>query len=145
MIGLKESVDSIRTYALDRVKEMKILHLSFEIPPGITHAALFDNIIGVTSSKAPVRVVKLMTDPIQAKYFRALPFHSSQTEEIHDAYSIFTFKLKLNYELVHEILSFGSSVKVLQPRELELMVRNELEAALSLYDNPGAIPSNKNK
>lgn len=140
MIGLKESAGHIRTYALDRVKEMKILSRNFAMPEGMTHAALFDNVIGVTSSKAPVRVIKLMTDPTQAKYFRALPFHHSQQEEIHDSYSIFTFRLKLNYELVHEILSYGNSVKVLQPRELEVMVKNELALALALYDNPGAIP-----
>ena len=140
MIGLKESAANIRTYALDRVKEMKILSKNFIMPEGVTHAALFDNVIGVTSSKAPVRLVKLMTDPTQAKYFRALPFHASQQEEIHDSYSIFTFRLKLNYELVHEILGLGNSVKVLQPRELEVMVRNELASALDLYDNPGAIP-----
>lgn len=140
MVGLKESAQSIRTYALDRVKELKILSKTFVMPGEVTHAALFDNVIGVTSSKAPVRVVKLMTNPTQAKYFRALPFHATQQEEIHDSYSIFTFKLKLNYELVHEILGLGSSVKVLQPKELELMVRNELEATLALYDNTGVIP-----
>ncbi|MDE6409242.1 MAG: WYL domain-containing protein [Muribaculaceae bacterium] len=143
MVGLKESAGSIRTYALDRVKEMKMLSQSFRMPEGVTHASLFDNVIGVTSSHAPVRVVKLMTDPTQAKYFRALPFHASQTEEIHDSYSVFTFKLKLNYELVHEILGLGSSVKVLQPRELELMVRNELETTLALYDTAGSIPGRK--
>ncbi|MDE6256489.1 MAG: WYL domain-containing protein [Muribaculaceae bacterium] len=143
MVGLKESAGSIRTYALDRVKEMKMLSNSFIMPEGVTHASLFDNVIGVTSSLAPVRVVKLMTDPTQAKYFRALPFHASQTEEIHDAYSIFTFKLKLNYELVHEILGLGSSVKVLQPRELELMVTQELEKTLALYENHLAIPGSK--
>ncbi|MDE6718110.1 MAG: WYL domain-containing protein [Muribaculaceae bacterium] len=143
MIGLKEAAGSIRTYALDRVKEMKILSSTFAMPDDVSHAALFDNVIGVTSSKAPVRIVKLMTDTTQAKYFRALPFHASQQEEIHDAYSIFTFRLKLNYELVHEILGLGSSVKVIQPRELELMVRNELEATLSLYDTPGAVPGKR--
>ncbi|MDE5808380.1 MAG: WYL domain-containing protein [Muribaculaceae bacterium] len=143
MIGLKEAAGSIRTYALDRVKEMKILSKPFVMPEEITHASLFGNLIGVTSSQAPVRVVKLMTDTTQAKYFRALPFHASQSEEIHDAYSIFTFKLKLNYELVHEILSFGNSVKVLQPRELEVMVRNELETTLALYDTAGSIPGRK--
>ncbi|MDE5789660.1 MAG: WYL domain-containing protein [Muribaculaceae bacterium] len=143
MVGLKESAGSIRTYALDRVKEMKMLSQAFQMPEGVTHASLFDNVIGVTSSHAPVRVVKLMTDTTQAKYFRALPFHASQTEEIHDSYSIFTFKLKLNYELVHEILSFGNSVKVLQPRELEVMVRNELETTLALYDTAGSIPGRK--
>ncbi|MDE5869119.1 MAG: WYL domain-containing protein, partial [Muribaculaceae bacterium] len=143
MIGYKEASANIRTYALDRVKEMKILSQNFVMPEGVSHSALFDNVIGVTSSKAPVRVVKIMTEPTQAKYFRALPFHASQQEEVHDAYSIFTFKLKLNYELVHEILAFGNSVKVLQPRELEIMVTNELESTLELYNTAGSIPGNK--
>lgn len=143
MVGLKESVDSIRTYALDRIKEMKLLNDTFTIPEGVTHASLFDNVIGVTSSKAPVRVVKIMAEPTQAKYFRALPFHASQLEEVHDNYSVFTFRLKLNYELVHEILSFGSAVKVLQPRELELMVCQELQSALALYDSHTAIPARR--
>lgn len=135
MVGYKESAHAIRTYALDRVKELKLLSAPFEMPENVTHESLFDNIIGVTSSKAPVRVVKLLVEPTQAKYFRALPFHASQQEEIHDRYSVFTFKLKLNYELVHEILGLGHTVKVLAPRELELMVRNELEATLALYDS----------
>ena len=141
MVGLKESADAIRTYALDRIKEMRLLDETFEIPEGVNHSSLFDNVIGVTSSKAPVRVVKLMAEPTQAKYFRALPFHASQQEEIHDRFSVFTFRLKLNYELVHEILSLGAAVKVIQPRELVVMVTQELEKALSLYDASASFPA----
>ena len=141
MVVLKESADAIRTYALDRIKEMRLLDETFEIPEGVNHSSLFDNVIGVTSSKAPVRVVKLMAEPTQAKYFRALPFHASQQEEIHDRFSVFTFRLKLNYELVHEILSLGAAVKVIQPRELVVMVTQELEKALSLYDASASFPA----
>lgn len=144
MIGLKESANAIRTYALDRVKELKILNSKFVMPENVTHADLFDNILGVTSSKAPVRIVKIMADPQQAKYFRALPLHHTQQEELHDKYSIFTYRLKLNYELVHELLSYGSAVKVMAPHELQIMVRNQLEAALELYDRFGAMPGSAN-
>ena len=75
------------------------------------------------------------------QYFRALPFHASQQETIHDKYSIFTYRLKLNYELVHELLSFGNSLKVLAPPELVTMVTNELRRTLSLYDSPDTLPS----
>ncbi len=141
MVGKKEGSE-IRTYALDRVKEMRILSVTFELPPGMTDTAMFDNIIGVTMSKAQPRVVKLMVEPRQAKYFRALPLHASQQEEIHDRYSIFSYRLKLNYELVHELLGFGNTVKVLQPRELETMVREQLATTLELYDTAGSIPGN---
>lgn len=134
MIGLKEKGESIRTYALDRVKEMQLIREEFEKPGSITLEEMFGNIVGVTTSKAPVRIVKLKTTPIQAKYFRALPLHPSQTEETHDNYSIFTYKLQLNYELAHEILSLGDAVKVLEPKELELMVVNQLKDALKQYE-----------
>lgn len=135
MIGLKEKGNSIRTYALDRIREMVLVKESFKKPGSITLQQLFSNIVGVTTSKAPVRTVRLKTTPIQAKYFRALPFHSSQTEEVHDDYSIFSYRLQLNYELAHEILGLGDAVKVLEPPELKIMVVNQLQEALSQYEN----------
>lgn len=140
MIGLKESAHDIRTYALDRVKEMTAVPEHFDMPD-ITPEPFFSNLIGITESKAQVKTVKIMTTPVQAKYFRALPFHHSQEETIHDRYSIFTYRLKLNYELVHELLSFGSSLKVLEPKELILMVTDQLRDTLALYDSPDNLPS----
>lgn len=139
MIGLKEKADDIRTYALDRVKKMITLADKFKMPD-ITPEPFFSNLIGITDSKAPVRTVKIMTTPRQAKYFRALPFHASQQEQINDRYSIFTYRLKLNYELVHELLSYGNALKVLEPKELVSMITAELRSSLALYDNPEAIP-----
>ena len=133
MIGFKEKGKSLRTYALDRVREMKILSEKFEKPKDVTLDNLFGNVIGVTTSQAPVRTVKLMATPMQAKYFRALPLHPSQEELVNDKYSIFTYKLQLNYELAHEILSMGDAVKVLEPKELEIMVTEQLKAALTQY------------
>lgn len=136
MIGLKEKGNSIRTYALDRIREMKIVKESFQMPESVTMDQLFSNIVGVTTSKAPVKTVKLKTTPTQAKYFRALPLHHSQSEEVHDKFSIFTYKLQLNYELAHEILSFGDAVKVIEPPELKIMVVNQLKDTLAQYENP---------
>ena len=135
VIGLKEKGKEIRTYALDRISAMQFTGEGFDMPPAITTADIFDSIIGVTTSKAPVRIVKLKVTPTQAKYFRALPLHHSQTEEVHDSYSIFSYYLKLNYELTHEILSFGDAVMVLEPPELRLMVTNQLKDTLARYEN----------
>lgn len=134
MIGIREKSGDIRTYALDRVKEMRHINEHFDMPD-INPGSIFENIIGVTSTKAEVKTVKIVTTPTQAKYFRALPFHPSQEEALHDSYSIFTFRLKLNYELVHELLSFGNSLRVLAPRELVVMITDELRTTLSLYED----------
>ena len=133
MLGNKEKDGEIRTYALDRIKEMHITNDNFTLPEGFNPDDYFGNNIGITSSKAPVHTVRLQTAPKQAKYFRALPLHPSQQEELHDDYSIFTYQLRLNYELVHEIMALGDGVKVLDPPELRLMVKEALTEALSQY------------
>lgn len=134
MIGLREKSDDIRTYALDRIKELFVLNEEFTMPPDLTPDDVFANIIGITDSKASVRLVRLRVTAKQAKYFRALPFHSTQTEEIHDSYSIFSYYLKINYELIHEILSFGNGVEVLEPVELRAFVISELKSTIALYE-----------
>lgn len=134
MIGFQEKSKSIRTYALDRVKEMQLIQEKFEKPGSITLEHLFGNIVGVTTSQADIKTVKLQVSPKQAKYFRALPLHASQEEEVHDDYSIFTYRLQLNYELAHEILALGDAVKVVEPPELKAMVVTQLQAALSQYE-----------
>lgn len=139
MIGIREKSGDVRTYALDRVKELKTLTESFQMPD-LNPTQFFENLIGITASKADVKTVKIMTTPTQAKYFRALPFHPSQQETLHDNYSIFTYRLKLNYELVHELLSFGDSLKVLQPKELIIMITSQLRNSLKLYDGTDMIP-----
>lgn len=132
--GQKEKSGEVRTYALDRIQSLESSTERFERPTDFDTSEIFGNIIGITASKADVRTVKLMTTPIQAKYFRALPLHSSQSEAVGDGYSIFTYRLKLNYELVHEIMGLGSDVKVLEPKELQVMVKMALKEALSLYE-----------
>lgn len=133
MIGKKEKGGDLRTYALDRVRELKPLGSNFETPEELNPAEMFAHTVGITLSKAPARIVKIKASPTQAKYFRALPFHHSQQEEVADGYSVFTYRLRLNYELVHEILSFGSEVTVLSPRELVVMVTSELRKSLEAY------------
>lgn len=133
MIGFQEKRKSIRTYALDRIKELQLIQEKFEKPGSVTLEQLFGNIVGVTTSEADIKTVELKTTPTQAKYFRALPLHPSQNEAIHDDFSIFTYQLKLNYELAHEILSFGDAVKVIAPPELKAMVVTQLKDTLAQY------------
>lgn len=135
MLGKRIKSGDLRTYALDRIKGLKATDETFTLPDNVGIEEVFGHIIGITSSKAEPRTVRLQTTRTQAKYFRALPLHHSQREElVHDEYSIFSYRLKLNYELVHEIMSLGDGVKVLEPKELQLMVANEFKKALQQYE-----------
>lgn len=130
----KRGDTAIRTYALDRIVELTIKEgrsLASKVPDPET---FFDGCLGVTVVKSPVRTVKLKADRVRSQYFRALPFHASQREiQTTSEYSIFSYQLRLTYELVHELLALGSSVQVMEPEELRAMVTEELRRTLSRY------------
>ena len=132
MFGEKDG-GGLRTYALDRVTEMEVTSTKFKMPRGIKMETFFGSIIGITSSKAPVRDVVIQTSSTRAKYLRALPLHHSQREEIHDFYSVFSYRLKLNYELVSELMAMGPDVTVIAPRELQVMMIERLRKTLENY------------
>ena len=41
--------------------------------------------------------------------------------------------MRITYDLKEEIMSHGASIEVLEPEELKVLIRTELENALSQY------------
>lgn len=133
VIGLNVKEGVIKTYSLDRMSHLNLLTDTFEMPPTVNPSDFFKDCFGIiTNRNSPKRIV-LRVEPTQAKYFRALPLHSSQQEEVHDGYSIFSYKMRITYDLKEELMSHGASIEVLEPAELKTLIRTELEQALKNY------------
>lgn len=134
MTGRNSKEDKIKTYALDRMSDVSVVNEPFAIPEDFDAESYFRDCYGIVFSRGEVKNVTLKVDAHQAKYFRALPLHHSQSEMINDTYSIFTYKLKLTPDFVEELLSHGSKVTVLSPPELQAMMVAELKDSLSNYE-----------
>lgn len=93
--GRETSSGKDKTYALDRVSNLKILPRTFTLPATADPKTYFKDAYGIMVDQAEARQVVLRVDPRQAKYLRALPLHHSQQEEINDGYSRFTYRLCL--------------------------------------------------
>lgn len=132
VIGYNTADRKIKTYSLDRISNIAITEETFT-PPDMSASTFFHDCFGITTSNSPARPVVLRTESEQAKYLRALPLHHSQSEEIHDGYSLFTLKLCLTQDFVNEILSMGSRVTVISPPELKAMVVESLKNSLANY------------
>lgn len=124
----------IKTYALDRISSLIILRETFVPDPLFDPQDYFRYSFGIMSAKGKVHKIVLKVDPQKAKYFRTLPLHPSQEETINDYYSLFTYRMRLTSDLVAELLSHGSQVTVLQPKELIAMILDELFHSLANYD-----------
>ena len=133
VIGLNVNDGLIKTYALDRMSNLNLLQETFVMPSEIRPSEFFKDCFGIiTNQNKPKRIV-LRVEPTQAKYFRALPLHSSQQEEIHDNYSVFTYQMRITYDLKEEIMSHGATIEVLEPQELKTLILTELQQALNNY------------
>ncbi|MCM1482823.1 MAG: WYL domain-containing protein [Muribaculaceae bacterium] len=125
----------VKTYALDRMTEVRITTESFEMPADFDAADYSRHSFGIVFSHGEPRKVTLRVDPRQAKYFRALPLHHSQSEMVTDGYSIFTYYLRLTPDFVQELLSYGPRVTVVGPPELRAMMIQNLKESLDNYSS----------
>lgn len=127
---------AIKTYALDRITEAHLIPTTYQIPPTFDPQAYAKDSFGIIFNESTPQKVVIRVDARQAKYFRDLPLHTSQTETTADGYSIFTYNLRLTYDFVQELLSHGPSVTVLHPAELRATIRENLSKTLSNYAEP---------
>ena len=133
VIGLNVKDRQVKTYALDRISRLNILQDTFVMPEEVNPSEFFKDCFGIITNRNSAKRIVLRVEPTQAKYFRALPLHSSQQEVVHDDYSIFTYKMRITYDLKEEIMSHGATIEVLEPKELKTLIRTELEQALKNY------------
>lgn len=137
VIGYNVKDKMIKTYSLDRMSKVMILDQKFDMPSGFSPEEFFADCYGITTSKAQPKRITLKVEPTQAKYFRALPLHPSQQEELHDSYSIFHYRMYNTYDLRERLLSHGSGVQVVEPPELKAQIVDELRKALANYGTKG--------
>lgn len=135
MIGRNVKEDTIKTYALDRIREAVVLPDTFSIPDDFDIENYFRDSFGIIVDHSEAKRVSIRTDPRQAKYLRALPLHHSQNEIIHDSYSIFSYRLQLTPDFVQELLSYGPKITVIEPPELRAMIITNLKEALAAYND----------
>ena len=133
VIGFNIKDKKIKTYALDRMSDLRISADTFVMPEDFNAQTYFKDSFGIITTHGEAKNVVLKVSANQAKYFRALPLHHSQSEEIHDEYSIFHYHIYITYDFIQEVLSHGKEIQVVKPPELKAAVLNELKAALDNY------------
>ena len=88
-----------RTYALDRLLDIKVTDEKFKLPKDFDAETYFRSVIGVSGMEEKPEKVRIKVYDYQVQYTRTLPIHASQKEvETADGYSIFEYYLVPNYE-----------------------------------------------
>jgi predicted DNA-binding transcriptional regulator YafY len=136
----------LKTFGLDRIEAITF---SGELIAGtrdFQYKTLFEHTFGITClDEEPQRVVLSFTAK-QGHYIKSLPLHASQQLLLDTAteYRI-ALQVVINYELKKEILSYGDSVKVLEPLALRKELIANIKSTLGKYDAKQSIDVNSNK
>ncbi len=125
----------IKAFGLDRISNLEISNLKFEIPENYNPEETFRHSFGIINEdhKEPQKII-LSFSFEQGKYIKSLPLHHSQKELINNEkeYRIELF-LQPTYDFVMELLSIGAEVKVIEPETLKKELIKKLEATLERY------------
>ncbi|MBY5950536.1 WYL domain-containing protein [Algoriphagus marincola] len=124
LIALNEK-EELRNYGLDRIHDLSTTPQKFERPENLNFKEYYQHVFGILNdSTLPVENILLHFSKQQGHYIRSMPIHPSQIIEKDDENGlIVSLQLKINHELISEILSYGDQVKVLEPEVLSERVR----------------------
>lgn len=126
-----------KVYALDRLTNLEITQRKFRIPSDFSIDNLFKNSFGIINTNGinPEIVIISMT-PAQFKYFNTLPLHHSQ-EVILKSDNEIRIKLLLviTPDFIMELLSYGTKIKIIEPKELIDEIRRSLLSSLEQYSD----------
>jgi len=136
LLGYIKEKHDLRTIALDRILDLKILSTSFELPEDFDARKYFAYVIGIFVNKdLPITKVKIRAYGIQAEYLRSTPLHKSQSEvrSKHGEFAEFTYRLCITPELVSQLLAMGDKVEVLEPETLRERMKEEVRKMKERY------------
>jgi len=135
LIGTIKPNDEFRTFGIDRINNLEVSDTTFKPTHKKKASKLFENTIGLTYSLGDVEDVVLSFTPLQGKYIKTLPMHSSQRILVDNEQEL-QIKLRIipNFEFQQQILKLGDNVKVIQPQWLADEIKTVLTNTLKQYD-----------
>jgi len=127
-----------RIVALDRIEEINETNQTnqtYIFNTEIDWTEYFDDMIGVTKPEnaIPEKII-LHFYNTTGKYIESKPIHGSQKSKwIENNVLEVTLNLIINYELTSLILSYADNVKVIQPTNLAMTVKEKMQDGSNLY------------
>lgn len=132
-----DDINAWRVYGLDRISSLQVTDVSFRMPKDFDVDGIFSQSYGIYFPKAdqkPVTIRFKVTDE-EARYLRDLPIHRSQVEEnaAKGDGRIFRIRVIPNRNLTMEFCRHAGRLEVIEPEEVRLSVKEELEKAYKKY------------
>jgi len=135
LIGLCHLRNAVRTFAMDRIKSLRVLDEPFHFPKDFNLEDYIQTAFHVMRG-TPERI-KVRFSPGAAHVVRERIWHPTQEiRDIEGGGLDLSVVVPINYEIVSWILGFGSAAEVLKPVSLRRRISEELQQAATKYQEP---------
>lgn len=136
LFGLKE--ETMKTdwnVAIDRIVSIETSNAKFIPNTTIDWQDYFSDMIGVSKPiDGKLEEIVLQFNQLTGKYMENKPIHETQKHKwLNEETLEIKIKVIPNYELERLILSYGDSVKVIEPKDLRERIKNRVENNVKLY------------
>jgi hypothetical protein len=132
VVSQTDEKEKFLAFAFDRIQKLEVLQKTFTTKNNNTN--FYKNTIGISFSQNIEKIV-LKFDNWQAKYIKTLPLHTTQEIISEDENGlVISINVNINFELEQLIKSYGSSVEVIEPKELRKNIKRDLQATLKFYE-----------
>lgn len=134
LVGLNAFREQVRTYALDRIRDLEPVPETPFREPEFNVPGYFRNVIGIIAPQHKPPLVKLAVQKTQARYLITQPWHETQNiieegeEEV-----VFSFRVHPTYEFKSKVLSLGKDGRVLEPSFFQDEMVEEISEMLTNY------------
>ncbi|RZL31902.1 MAG: WYL domain-containing protein [Pedobacter sp.] len=136
LFGLNTVIDKFDwNVAIDRIISLKIVNTKFK-STNVDWQDYFSDMIGVTKIQDSfIEEVILHFDQLTGKYMVNKSIHETQKHKWLDENTLeLKIKVLVNYELERLILSYGESVKIIEPQHLKFKIEQRIQQALKNYE-----------
>jgi predicted DNA-binding transcriptional regulator YafY len=135
IIGFCHLRGDIRTFALDRVKTLRVTEDTFTVPDDFSLEDYMGAAFGVVRGKA--EDIRIRFAPDVAGYVSEKHWHESQEiTRQRDGSVIFSARVAVTEELVSWVMGWGAKAEVIGPESLRDQIRDEAQAMLKPYSRP---------
>jgi predicted DNA-binding transcriptional regulator YafY len=132
-IGHDHRSGELRTFAIDRIREIEATERSFEVPASFDFDAMLASAFGVITDPDTQRV-RVRFEPGWAAWVAERTWHPSQRVEPRPGGALeLCMEVAGLAEVKSWVLSFGAGARVLEPEALRREVEQELAKALRAY------------
>jgi len=134
LVGWNQFKSHVRTYALDRIRNMEEIDSTAFRTPEFSASNYFKYAIGIISPPGAPSLIKLALQKTQAQYLITQPWHDSQNIVSEDEDRVvFSFRLHPTYEFKSMVLSLGKDGEILEPLSLRDELSRELQQMIGKY------------